>query len=704
MSKQGFAPKVIKRDGQQVEFDADKIRIAIQKAGLATGEFGEAEAFELTRLVVVALERQGASIVVHVEGIQDTVEDVLLSAWRKTGRAYIVYREQHAQMRVIGGQMKNRLVESYLGKMDWQVTENANMSYSLQGLNNYVASEVTKNYWIERVYPREVGEAHRQGAMHIHDLSLLAVYCVGWDLADLLTVGFKGAPGKIETAPAKHFRAALGQIVNFFYTLQGESAGAQAFSSLDTYMAPFIRVDGLGYREVKQSIQEFVFGLNVPTRVGFQTPFTNVTLDLQVPSNMKDEPVIVGGERQESTYGEYQAEMDMFNQAFLEVMTEGDAKGRVFTFPIPTYNITSDFDYDDHRMDLLWKVTARYGIPYFANYINSDLSPEDARSMCCRLRLDTRKLSQRGGGLFGANPLTGSIGVVTLNLPRLAHFSKDEPDFFSHLDHLVDLAAKSLEIKRKMLERLTDRQLYPYTKFYLRSIKESQGEYWSNHFSTVGLVGLNEASVNLLGKGIDQEDGRAFGLKVLDHLRERLTELQQSTGHAYNLEATPAESTSYRLAMMDKEELEGACCANEDAWKKGAEPFYTNSSQLPVDYSEDIFEVLDHQDDFQSRYTGGTVQHVFVGEAISDPTVIKHFVKQVFQQYRLPYISVTPTFSVCPEHGFIAGEYPHCPTCGLPTEVYSRVVGYLRPVGQWNAGKQAEFERRSSFMLSGGPQ
>jgi ribonucleoside-triphosphate reductase len=494
----------------------------------------------------------------------------------------------------------------------------------------------------------------------------------------------------------------LGQIVNFFYTLQGEAAGAQAFSSVDTYLAPFIRSDGLGYDEVKQALQEFVFSLNVPTRVGFQTPFTNITLDLQVPRSLEHEPVIIGGVRQEATYGQYQAEMDLFNRAFLEVMAEGDAKGRVFTFPIPTYNITRDFDYEDPRLDKLWEVTARYGIPYFANYVNSDLSPEDARSMCCRLRIDTRKLSQRGGGLFGANPLTGSVGVVTLNLPRVAHLAEDEEEFFYRLDRLVDLAAESLEIKRKVLERLTERQLYPYARFYLRSIKQRHGQYWHNHFSTIGLVGLNEASVNLLGEGIDQPRGRALGLAVLDRLRERLTELQERTGHAYNLEATPAEGTSYRLAMLDKEKLDGAHCANEEALQTGAEPFYTNSSQLPVDYSSDIFSVLDHQDDFQSRYTGGTVQHVFVGEAISDPAVVKQFVRGVFQRYRLPYLSVTPTFSVCPEHGFVPGEQPSCPTCGAATEVYSRVVGYLRPVTQWNAGKQAEFDCRASFSLAEG--
>jgi ribonucleoside-triphosphate reductase len=698
--------RVTRRNGASAPFAPQRIAVAISKAfnavdsGLAA-ERVQRKVTEVTNQVLDALTRrqpQGGGF--HVEEIQDQVELALMRAGEyAVARAYVLYREQHAQLREIGNSMKAELIDSYLDKLDWQVSENANMAYSLQGLNNFVASEVTKTYWLERIYPREIGRAHKEGDFHIHDLNLLAVYCVGWDLADLLTEGFRGAPGKCESRPARHFRAALGQIVNFFYTLQGEAAGAQAFSSLDTYLAPFIRHDKLEYREVKQALQEFVFNLNVPTRVGFQTPFTNITLDLEVPGTLKDEAVILGGERQDQTYGEFQAEMDLFNRAFLEVMAEGDAKGRVFTFPIPTYNITREFNYDDPRLDKLWEVTARYGIPYFANFVNSELSPEDARSMCCRLRLDTRKLAQRGGGLFGANPLTGSIGVVTLNLPRLGHVAKDEADFFGRLDKLVELAAESLELKRKVLERLTDRNLYPYAKFYLRSIRARTGEYWHNHFSTIGLVGMNEAAINLLGEGIDQEKGRAFGLRVLDHLRDRLSGLQETTGHFYNLEATPAEGTSYRLAMLDKKLQPGTICANETAWKEGAEPYYSNSSQLPVDHSRDIFAELDHQDDFQSKYTGGTVQHVFVGEAIRDARAVKAFVRTVFSRYRLPYVSVTPTFSICPEHGYLAGEISSCPTCHAETEVYSRVVGYLRPVRQWNAGKQAEFVRRASFAV-----
>ena len=701
------AYRVIRRNGADVPFAPERIAGAISKAFRAVdaglpNEWIERKALEISNNVLDALVRRlpkGGAI--HVEDIQDQVELALMRAGEyAVARAFVLYREQHAQLREIGNAMKADLVDSYLDKLDWQVRENANMAYSLQGLNNFVASEVSKTYWLERIYPREIGEAHRTGDFHIHDLNLLAVYCVGWDLADLLTIGFTGAPGKCESRPARHFRAALGQIVNFFYTLQGEAAGAQAFSSLDTYLAPFIRYDGLDDREVKQALQEFVFNLNVPTRVGFQTPFTNITLDLQVPKTMANEAVILGGERLEVTYADFQPEMDRFNKAFLEVMAEGDAKGRVFTFPIPTYNITKNFDYDDPRLDKLWEVTARYGIPYFANFVNSELSPEDTRSMCCRLRLDTRKLASRGGGLFGANPLTGSIGVVTLNLPRLGHLAQDEADFMARLDRLVALASESLETKRKVLERLTEKNLYPYAKHYLRGIHERHGDYWHNHFSTIGLVGLSEAAVNLLGEGLDGERGRAFGLHVLDHLREKLSDLQEKTGHFYNLEATPAEGTSYRLAMLDKKLHPGTSCANEDAWREsGSEPYYTNSSQLPVDRKLDVFALLDHQDDFQTKYTGGTVQHIFVGEQIRDPEVVKQFIKAAFHRYRLPYLSLTPTFSICPQHGYLTGEQATCPKCGAETEVYSRVVGYLRPVRQWNAGKQAEFVRRENFKI-----
>jgi ribonucleoside-triphosphate reductase len=693
---------VRKRNGSRTAFDATLITNAIAKAGAATGEFGHEVAARLTRTVLAVLAQTAPSGEVCVESIQDTVEDVLLaSPYRATAKAFIIYRDQHARLREIAQQSQADLLDRYLSRDDWQVSENANMAWSLQGLNNYVASEITRTYWLNRIYPAEIRAAHSEGDLHLHDLNALSVYCVGWDLADLLEKGFTGAPGKSESAPAKHFRSALGQIVNFFYTLQGEAAGAQAFASLDTYLAPFIRADRLNEREVRQALQEFVFNLNVPTRVGFQTPFTNVTLDLDVPKSMAEEPVIIGGVRVEGTrYGDYQLEMDLFNRCLLEVLAAGDAKGRVFTFPIPTVNITKDFDYDDPRHRPLWEATAKYGIPYFANFVGSDLSPDDARSMCCRLRLDTRKLDRRGGGLFGANPLTGSVGVVTINMPRIGHQSASEAEFLERLGQVMDLAKNSLEIKRKALERLTDANLYPYSAFYLRNMKARHGCWWHNHFSTIGLVGLHEGVLNLMNVGLDDERGRAFGLRVLAFMRDRLSDYQVETGHNYNLEATPAEGTSYRLARLDLERCPGIRFANGTADTCGGRPFYSNSSQLPVDHSSDIFAVLDHQDAFQCSYTGGTVVHVFLGEACADADAVAHFIRTVCSTYKMPYVSLTPTFSVCPVHGYRSGRHAHCPDCGAASEVYSRVVGYLRPVQQWNDGKQREFDLRETFTLA----
>jgi len=1095
--------KIRKRNGRIVEFDATKITNAIAKAGMATGEFSREIAEKLTLKVLSLAQEVIKNEIPSVEEIQDVVEEVLLSSpYRKTAKAYIIYRDQHAKIREITTKANVDLVDQYLEKIDWQVNENSNMTFSLQGLNNYISSEISKIYWLNKIYPPEVKEAHINGDFHIHDLNSLSVYCVGWDLLDLLMEGFRGVSGKAETKPAKHFRSALGQIVNFFYTLQGEAAGAQAFSNFDTLLAPFVRYDNLSYKEVKQALQEFVFNVNVPTRVGFQTPFSNCTLDLKVPDFIKDQPVIIGGEPKDVTYKDFQEEMDIINRAFLEVMIEGDAKGRVFTFPIPTYNITKDFDWNNPNISLLWEVTAKYGIPYFSNFINSSLSPEDARSMClfeeeeilvkdskgikkrkikevvhdygplkfdqdgwvecnssnlrvlslnyetgktewtkvknflkvqdktlitietedgkqikvsekhlvpiltssglvyklakdinpndyllslkgsevlnnnyqriddlildekasrilgyftadgnylfearkniktykepkglqftfnaetkenlqelkelikevfqvetkekkdprynsyylyiydailarklynagfkkyghlpdilfnspktvlesflyfyfkgdgyerdkeihindrelsrdlvilysligkpvtyterknsqvihlqhkisevkinghlntptlaeripgflakstylvpglskskmvgvatlekyeaqteqtlkikesdyyivrvknvmkelflsplnfydfelennhlfvhslgtithncCRLRLDTKLLARRGGGLFGSSPLTGSIGVVTINMPRLGYLSKDEDEFIERLERLMVLAKQSLEIKRKVLERFTERDLYPYSKYYLREIKRRFGEYWKNHFSTIGLVGMNEACLNLFGKDIASREGQKFTLKVLNFMRNKLIEFQEATDNNYNLEATPAESTSYRLARIDKEKYPEIICANEEEYRKGASPFYTNSTQLPVNFTDDIFEALDLQDDIQTMYTGGTVFHIFVGETLGDPESIKTLIKKICQNYRLPYLTITPTFSVCPSHGYIAGEYYSCPQCGAQTEVYSRVVGYLRPVSQWNRGKQEEFKIRKTFKI-----
>ena len=687
-----------KRDGRTAKFDRKKIEKAIEKAGLETGEFDAAQAVELTDKVLGVLETRNQKRLPSVEDIQDIVEDALIeSKFKKTAKAYIIYRDQHKKLREITSNAHVDLIDKYLENLDWKVNENSNMGYSLQGLNNYVSAEITKTYWLDKIYTSKIGQAHKEGDLHIHDLNLLSVYCVGWDLTDLLQEGFTGVAGKVASKPAKHFRSALGQVVNFFYTLQGEAAGAQAFSDFDTLLAPFIRVDKLSYKEVKQAIQEFVFNVNVPTRVGFQTPFTNITLDLECPKHMADNPVIIGGEMQDTTYGEYQEEMNMLNKALLEVLSEGDANGRVFTFPIPTVNITKDFNWDNPVIESLWEASAKYGIPYFSNFINSDMDPEDARSMCCRLRIDNRQLEYRGGGLFGSNPMTGSVGVVTINLPRLALKSKNEKEFFKGLAELMDMAKDSLETKRKVLERLTDANLYPYTKFYLRNIKQRFNQYWKNHFSTIGLIGTNEAALNLLGVDIGTEKGKAFAEKTLDFMRDRLVEYQKETGNNYNLEATPAEGTTYRLAQLDKASFpDRAHFANGI----GAEvkcPFYTNSSHLPVNYTDDLFELMDLQDNLQTKYTGGTVIHFFLGERMDDPQTLKKLVKTICENYKLPYFTFSPSFSICKNHGYIVGEHPECPKCGEATEVYSRVVGFLRPVSQWNKGKQAEFEMREHY-------
>lgn len=692
--------KIKKRDGRIVNFDAKKITKAIAMAGAATIEFNEPAAKKLTMKVLNLAEQMVDSAIPTVEEIQDIVEDVLLnSPYRQTAKAYILYREQHKRLREIGENAAIDLMDKYLKKADWQIQENSNMTYSLQGLNNYISSEISKTYWLRKVYSPEVRAAHLSGDFHIHDLNILSVYCVGWDLFDLLSVGFRGVSGKIESKPAKHFRSALGQVVNFFYTLQGEAAGAQALSNFDTLLAPYIRYDKLSYKEVKQAMQEFIFNINVPTRVGFQTPFSNVTLDLTVSPNFSDKAVLIGGAPQKEKYKDFQKEMDIFNKAFLEILHEGDAKGRVFTFPIPTYNITKDFNWNNPNLENLWKMTAKYGIPYFSNFINSDMKPEDARSMCCRLRLDQRELQKRGGGLFGANPLTGSTGVVTINMARLGHTSKTEKEFFDKLDRLMLLAKQSLEVKRKVLERFTNENLYPYAKYYLRNIKLRFNEYWKNHFSTIGLVGMNEACLNFLGENIYESKGQAFALKTLEFMRKRLKEFQKETGNNYNLEATPAEGTSYRLARKDKEKFPQITFANNGNVKKGAEPFYTNSTQLPVNYTDDAFHALDLQDALQTKYTGGTVVHLFVGEKISDANTVKNLVKKICGKYHLPYFTITPTFSICPNHGYRGGEHKTCPDCGSNCEVYSRIVGYLRPVAQWNEGKKEEFKMRKVFKI-----
>ncbi len=699
--------KIIKRDGSIVDFNPEKITNAIEKAGLATKEFDKNTAKSLTNRVIdlamqILANKQGNLKTPSIEDIQDVVEDVLYASnFRKTAKSYALYREQHSKIREFTQRANVDMVDEYLQRLDWEVKENSNMSYSIQGLNNYVSSNISKMYWLNKIYSEDIKDAHLNGDIHIHDLNLLSSYCVGWDLKDLLLEGFKGVRGKVESAPAKHFRTALGQMVNFLYTMQGESAGAQAFSNFDTLLAPFVYYDNLDYSQVKQAMQEFVFNMNVPTRTGFQTPFTNITMDLTVPSYYADQPVIIGGEMMEKTYGDFQHEMDLINKAFFEIMMTGDNSGRVFSFPIPTYNITKDFDWDNEDLKGLWEMSAKYGIPYFSNFINSDMKPEDARSMCCRLRIDNRELEYRGGGLFGSNPLTGSIGVVTINLPRIAFNSKNKNEFFNTLKDRMLLAKESLELKRKVLESFTDKDLYPYTKYYLRDIKARYGVYWKNHFSTIGLIGMNEACLNLLNADIGSAEGKEFTVETMDYMRKLIIEFQEETGNNYNLEATPGEGTSYRLAKMDKKSLVSIKCANDsDYYEKGAQPFYTNSTQLPVNYTDDIFEVLDHQDNIQTKYTGGTVVHIYAGERINNLEVMKNLVKKVCSNYHLPYFTFSPTFSTCSNHGYLAGEHFNCPKCGEECEVYTRVVGFIRPVKQWNEGKTAEYHKRVTFKIS----
>lgn len=691
--------QIKKRDGRIVPFEIKKIERAIWLAAKAAGGENRQRAKYLAGLTVKELEKRfNKTIIPEVEQVQDIVEKILLEkGHEKTYRAYTLYRDLHKKLRDISSLVdSDELIQKYLDKTSWLVKENANMTYSLQGLNNHVASIISSNFWLNKIYPREVRKAHLYGDIHIHDLALVSAYCTGWDLKDLLIKGFGGVPGKIYSAPPKHFSTALGQLVNFFYTLQGEVAGAVAVANFDTYLAPFIAQDKLSYKEVKQEMQEFIYNMNIPTRVGFQTPFTNVSLDLTPPKMVGEEAVVIGGKPINAQYRDFQKEINMFNKAFAEVMMEGDAQGRVFTFPIPTYSITKDFDWDNKVLEPVWEMTRRYGIPYFANYVNSDMKPEDARSMCCHLRLDNRVLRKRGG-LFAANPLTGSIGVVTINLPRIGYLSKTKKEFFQRLNKLMKIARDSLLIKRKTVEKFTEKGLYPYCRYYLSDVKKRTGKYWSNHFNTIGINGMNEALENFLGKSIADPEGKAFALEAMDFMRKKILQYQKSTSQLFNLEATPAEGTSYRFARIDKKKFKNIISANE----KG-EPFYTNSTHLPVDYTDDIFEALDHQDELQCKYNGGTVLHGFLGESLPNIKAVKSLIKRIAQNYHLPYFTLTPTFSICPVHGYLKGEHQFCPKCDgkQVCEVYSRVVGYLRPVNQWNPGKEVEFYKRKTYKVN----
>ncbi|MFN3598488.1 MAG: ribonucleoside triphosphate reductase [Aquificaceae bacterium] len=683
-------PKIIKRDESLQEFDRGRIERAISKAFKAVEEVLEKETLKDLCDYVIKRVLQLKKDKVHVEEVQDIVEEsLILHGFSKPAKAYILYRKKREELRDLSKALidAEKVVQDYIYQQDWRVQENANASYSFSGLMLHTAGTLIAHYTLTHVYPEYISSAHREGDLHMHDLSHGIVgYCAGWSMEDLLRKGFRGGKGKVTAGPAKHLSSLLGQIVNFLGVAQMEFAGAQALNSVDTYLAPFVKVDRLDYEGLKQLIQQLVFSLNVPSRWGSQAPFINFTFDWIVPKDMINRPVIVGGEEREDIgyYGNFQKEMDMINRAFMEIMMEGDYNGRIFSFPIPTYNITKGFDFSSPNAQLLWKMTAKYGIPYFQNFVSSSLRPEDIRSMCCRLQLDLRELRSRMGGLFGSADKTGSIGVVTINMPRIGYLSKKEEEFFERLENLMNIAKDSLEIKRKVIERNFKKGLMPYSKEYLES--------FDTFFSTVGLVGMNEACLNLLGLSIAEPEGRAFAMRVLKFMREKLSEFQEKTGHLYNLEATPAEGASYRLAKIDKNRFPDIITAGQK------EPYYTNSTHLPVNYTDDPIEALEHQKDLQGLYTGGTVIHFFLQES-PDEEATARFIKFVFENYPVPYITITPTFSVCKDHGYIKGEYFLCPICGKETETYSRIVGYYRPVQRWNRGKQEEFRDRLECII-----
>ncbi len=669
--------KIRKRSDEIADFNQDKITNAIQKAAEATGKPNEKLAKELSNKAIKAINLKfHTRSIPAVEEIQDIVEEVLISNKAiKIAKAYILYRDQHRQLRDLQS-TEEKLMQDYLGKNDWRLQENSNMNFSVQGLNNYVASSISARYWLNKLYPENIRNSHICGDFHIHDLGLLAPYCCGWDLRDLLTKGFGGVKEKVQSKAPKHFRSALGQIVNFLYTMQGEAAGAQAFSNFDTYLAPFIQYDNLNETEVKQALQEFLFNMNVPTRVGFQTPFTNITLDVTPSKQTGEENIIIGGEIKSEKYKDFQNEMNLFNKCLAEVMIEGDSTGRIFAFPIPTYNIDKNFDWDSPALKPAWEMTAKYGIPYFSNFINSDMDRDDARSMCCRLRLDNRELKKRGGGLFGANPLTGSLGVVTINGARLGYISKNQEEYLEKLELLMKTAKDSLEIKRKVIERYTEEGLYPYSRHYLVDIKKRFGSYWKNHFNTIGINGVNEGAINLIDKNISTEEGKKFATKVLEFMREKLMDFQNDTDNLYNLEASPAEGATYRFAKKDKELFSDIVVANEKKVNtEQVPPYYTNSTHLPVGYTDDIFSALELQDDLQTKYTGGTVLHGFIGERVTNADACKKLVKKIAYNYRLPYYTITPTFSICPKHGYLAGEHKYCPKCDIE-------IGYTENTNQ----------------------
>ncbi len=690
---------VVKRSGALEEYDATKIKSALQKAFAAVGfpvsapetqERIDRITSHVEELVTQLLAGRHPHSIPAIEEIQDLVETALIEAQEvSVAKAYILYRARHEAIRDTKKLLLDidATMDGYLNQSDWRVNENANVNYSLGGLILHNSGTITARYWLKNIYSEEIAEAHRNADFHIHDLSMFSGYCAGWSFLQLIQEGLGGVPDKIRSKPARHLSTLMQQAVNFLGCMQNEWAGAQAFSSFDTYISPFVKEDHLSDKEIKQCLQSFIFGVNTPSRWGSQAPFTNITLDWVVPEDMKNLPAVVGGTMMNYTYGDCQEEMDRVNRAFIELMLEGDADGRGFQYPIPTYNITANFNWDSDNARLLFEMTSRYGTPYFQNFVNSDLKPQDVRSMCCRLQLDKRELRKRGGGLFGSDEFTGSIGVVTLNLPRIGFLAKDEDDFFRRLGKLMDLAKESLVTKRKVISRLLDAGFFPYTKRYLKHL--------DNHFNTIGIVGMNECLLNFFGKDVTlaTEQGQAFALKTLQYMRDRLVAYQEATGELFNLEATPAESTSYRLARHDKERYPDIITAGT------AEPYYTNSSQLPVMYTNDIFDALDLQEELQRAYTGGTVFHAFLGEAIDDWRTCRDLVKTIAHSYRIPYFTISPTYSICPTHGYLNGEHFSCPVCGAETEVYSRIVGYYRSVRNWNKGKREEYKERKMFAL-----
>lgn len=687
--------QVVKRDNSIVAFNLQKITAAIKKAFDACKREYTDEIIDLLGLRVTAdFEPKIKDHLIQVEDIQDSVESILSqSGYADVAKAYILYRKQHENVRNVSSTILDykTLVNSYVNVEDWRVKENSTVTYSVGGLILSNSGAITANYWLSEIYDKEVADAHRNGDIHLHDLSMLTGYCAGWSLKQLIQEGLGGIPGKITSAPAKHLATLCNQMVNFLGIMQNEWAGAQAFSSFDTYLAPFVKADNLTYDQTKKCIESFIYGVNTPSRWGTQAPFSNITLDWTVPNDLKDLPAIVGGKEMDFTYGDCKREMDMVNKAFIEVMIEGDAQGRGFQYPIPTYSITKEFDWSDTENNrLLFEMTAKYGTPYFSNYINSDMQPSDVRSMCCRLRLDLRELRKKSGGFFGSGESTGSVGVVTINLPRIAYLAKDEADFYARLDHLMDVAARSLKTKRTVITNLLDAGLYPYTKRYLGS--------FDNHFSTIGLIGMNEVGLNAnwLRADLTHAETQKFAKEVLNHMRDRLSDYQEEYGDLYNLEATPAESTTYRFAKHDRERYPDIITAA----KEGDTPYYTNSSHLPVGYTEDIFSALDIQDELQTLYTSGTVFHAFLGEKLPDWKAAANLVRKIAENYELPYYTLSPTYSVCKDHGYISGEQFTCPICGNKTEVYSRITGYYRPVQNWNDGKTQEFKDRKLYDLT----